>query len=356
VAGPETLVSLLGETPQVVTETLYALVVRRSPPASIGALHLVGTVRSRATARRHLLGPRGALARLRAAYPDRPWALRQPRFHLLLGGGGRPLEDIRTSRDNEAAARQILGLVRSLTRSASVLHGSLAGGRKTLGLYLMLAFGLFARPQDRLYHVLVPAEAELDPDFFFPSPGSRIRVDLAELPFLRFRELLPEARATGLDLRRLLAVVQARLDRGTAPGLRFETHGASVRPVVGSIAVRCRPSDARLWARFATLRARCRVGEVGCPCCFLEPARIPPSWAAWVDSDEPKLTADALRAAASRLRARLREAGVAESWIDQVLIRRADGPDGETRYGVPLHPAAIEVASGPVPRPEGPAA
>ena len=37
------LVSVMGQTPQIVTETLYALMVKRTPPVPISAVYIVTT-------------------------------------------------------------------------------------------------------------------------------------------------------------------------------------------------------------------------------------------------------------------------------------------------------------------------
>src|SRR5262249_35100828 len=59
---------------------------------------------------------------------------------------------------------------RSLTSDPqSRIYASMAGGRKTMGLYLGLALQFYGRPQDRLTHVLVsPPALENHPDFFYP--------------------------------------------------------------------------------------------------------------------------------------------------------------------------------------------
>ncbi|CAK0767755.1 hypothetical protein CCP4SC76_4870001 [Gammaproteobacteria bacterium] len=86
------------------------------------------------------------------------------------------------------------------------LHVSIAGGRKTMGFYLGYALSLFGRPQDRLSHVLVSEPFESSWDFFYPTPHSRVittrdnkladtaqaHVILAQIPFVRLRETLPE--------------------------------------------------------------------------------------------------------------------------------------------------------------------
>jgi CRISPR-associated protein (TIGR02584 family) len=122
-----------------------------------------------------------------------------------------PVEDIRTPADNELAADFILDEVRKITSNAdTTLIASLAGGRKTLGALLYAAISLLGRPQDRLTHVLVSEPFEdpgLKPRFYFPAQPATLhehprtgavyssdaaRLWLADVPFVRMRELFPK--------------------------------------------------------------------------------------------------------------------------------------------------------------------
>ena len=109
-----------------------------------------------------------------------------------LGSGPVPLEDLRTTAHNVAAADRIVQRIREWTsREEVVLHASVAGGRKTMGLFLSQAMSWFARPGDDLSHVLVPQAFE-NRTFFFPEPGNPDHaevVDFALLPFVRMRGL-----------------------------------------------------------------------------------------------------------------------------------------------------------------------
>ena len=136
------------------------------------------------------------------------------RIHVLRVAGGRPLGDIRTPDDNSRAADTITETVRDLTRARDeALHVSIAGGRKTMGFYLGYALSLYGRIQDRLSHVLVSAPYESHPEFYYPTVDSRViytphphnrpydtrdaKVTLAEIPFVRLRDELPEALLDG---------------------------------------------------------------------------------------------------------------------------------------------------------------
>jgi CRISPR-associated protein (TIGR02584 family) len=203
-----TLLAVTGLTPQVVTESLYALAVRRVPAFVPTELELVTTAEGAERARLSLLSTEpGWFARLRSDYDLPPIAFGANRIHVLRDADGRPLADIRQPTDNERAADLVTERVRALTADPDrALHVSIAGGRKTMGYYLGYALSLFGRPQDRLSHVLVAEPFESSWDFFYPTPYSRVittrenkladtaeaEVTLAEIPFVSLRDGLPE--------------------------------------------------------------------------------------------------------------------------------------------------------------------
>lgn len=206
------LLAVTGLSPQIVTETLYALAhpaTDASPAFLPTEIHLLTTAEGARLARAALLHTDGG--QFHALLADYP-VLGRPTFdeesiHIIADAGGQPLADIRSPADNAAAADAITALVAELTRDdEAALHVSIAGGRKTMGFYLGYAFSLFARPQDRLSHVLVSPPFENHPEFFFPPARPRrlatrdgrhvdtaeAAVTLAEIPVVRLRHGLPE--------------------------------------------------------------------------------------------------------------------------------------------------------------------
>lgn len=207
------LLVVTGLSPQVVTETLYALAVR---PATGQAafvpteVHLITTEQGAAHARLNLLSEDpGWFQRLRREYGLPSMKFDGDTIHVVTDANGRPLDDIRTPADNENVADFIADRVRALTRDRdSAVHVSLAGGRKTMGYYLGYALSLYGREQDRLSHVLVSPPFESHPEFYYPSRAQRVihtrepkprpldcrqaEVQLAEIPFVRMRHGLDE--------------------------------------------------------------------------------------------------------------------------------------------------------------------
>jgi len=203
-----------GLTPQVVTETLFALCHRVPDPFLPTEIHLLTTTEGHRRARLMLLeGEQARFYQFCQDYnlPQLANAFDETRIHLVRGTDGQPLDDIVTAEDNAAVADAIMTLIRSFTSDpACALHASVAGGRKTMGVALALALSLFGRPQDALSHVLVSPPFESHPDFFYPPPRPKVLlvgmpgqqrpvstaeadVSLAEIPFLRLRGLVDPA-------------------------------------------------------------------------------------------------------------------------------------------------------------------
>jgi CRISPR-associated protein (TIGR02584 family) len=209
------LLAVTGLTPQIVTETLYALACNRPDPWIPDEIHLITTATGADNARLNLLAGQRWFHRLCEDYGLPPIVFTSEQIHVLQDAEGRPLDDIRTQADNTLAADFITETLRGLTEDPDTeIHVSIAGGRKTMGYYLGYALSLYGRPQDRLSHVLVSDPYETNRDFYYPTPyehpihsrrgdkevtvdARHARVDLADIPFVRLRDGLPERLRTG---------------------------------------------------------------------------------------------------------------------------------------------------------------
>ena len=209
------LLAVTGLTPQIVTETLYALACDRPDPWIPHEVHLITTATGADNARLNLLAGQCWFHRLCEDYGLPPIVFTPEQIHVLQDAEGRPLDDIRTQADNTLAADFITETLRGLTEDPETeIHVSIAGGRKTMGYYLGYALSLYGRPQDRLSHVLVSDPYETNRDFYYPTPyehpihsrrgdkevtvdAHNARVDLAAIPFVRLRDGLPERLRTG---------------------------------------------------------------------------------------------------------------------------------------------------------------
>ena len=207
------LVAVSGLTPQIVTETIYALTQIKNPAWIPTEVHLLTTIEGAQRARLSLFSSdRNWFKRLCKDYELPAIQFDESCIHILHNHQGKPMADIRSVEDNTAAANAITTTLRQLSADKnSALHVSIAGGRKTMGFYVGYALSLFGRAQDRLSHVLVSEEFESIPDFFYPTPyastlntrtggmedSQNARVTLAEIPFVSLRNGLPDSLLKG---------------------------------------------------------------------------------------------------------------------------------------------------------------
>ena len=269
------LLAVTGMTPQVVTETLYAL-MQQGRQALPHELHLLTTAVGAERARLALLSEQlGWFQRFLADYRLAPIRFDAGHIHVLQGADGQPMADIRSAHDNALAADQVADLVRRFTARDQVhLHVSLAGGRKTLGYFAGYALSLFGRDNDRLSHVLVSDPYESSWDFFYPTPYERIiktqnntlvdcaqaEVTLADIPFVRLRHGLPEALLDGsAGFAQAVAAAQA----GLAPP-RLVLDLAQQRVQAAGRAIHLAPADLAYLAWFAR-RAAAGLPGLACP-------------------------------------------------------------------------------------------
>ncbi|HEX8137544.1 MAG TPA: CRISPR-associated ring nuclease Csm6 [Pyrinomonadaceae bacterium] len=213
------LLCVAGGTPQIITETLWAVMQRGE---RVDEIRVITTLEGRQKVRQLLLDEKeGKFHQFRRDFPETEGIkFNENSLYLLTKRGvGMPsprdsdedrLEDLLTDEDNDRAADQICEIVRELTRDQGQrIHASVAGGRKTMGIYLTAAMQLFGRFDDALSHVLVSPEVENNPKFFYKPPAPEILFDrnsaplktvdgrdyttddaeiyLADIPFIRLR-------------------------------------------------------------------------------------------------------------------------------------------------------------------------
>lgn len=208
------LVTVTGQTPAIITETLWALEQQKG--VRIDEIRIITTDSGKTAILSSLLGENGAFAQYcqDLNVPSGRLAFGLSQIYVLEGRDGCELSDIRNSQENAAAADQIFSFIQDWTsRPHEVIYGSVAGGRKTLGIYLAMALMLCGRSEDSLFHVLVNPLFESLRDFYYPPPTPRdfqlplgydqegneqwetlsstaAGIELAEIPFLRLSESL----------------------------------------------------------------------------------------------------------------------------------------------------------------------
>jgi len=209
---PQTiLVSLVGTTPAVLTETVWALATGPTPvlPDRIVAV---------------TTGPGAGLLKQKL-FEDQHWDRMKARLaergidhegKLRFGNTGNSirvftsleedaeLDDIRTRDDSAAVAEFFMELIRGFTENEAIcLIVSIAGGRKTTSALLHSVMTLLGRAEDSISHILVDDPWMTQPDFLYPgcegeftdpATGEEIFstdavLTLAEVPFVPLRYL-----------------------------------------------------------------------------------------------------------------------------------------------------------------------
>lgn len=200
----ETLIFVTGATPQIITETIYAL-AKCYQPVIPHKLFFITTSKGKELILKTMVKDKmlAILAKeLNLSLPN----IDDDSFIIAADGHGNEIDDIRSEKENLIFGDLITSFIKEQAMDFSArLHCSLAGGRKTMSFYMGAALQLFGRPWDRLYHVLVTPEFESNPRFFYkPSKNTVIEcrmpdgstkklntkdaeISLVELPFIRLR-------------------------------------------------------------------------------------------------------------------------------------------------------------------------
>lgn len=219
------LLAVTGLTPQVVTETLYALSVQQPVKFVPTEIHVITTAEGANRIRSCLLDAvSGQFQALCKDYGLGDIQFGESELHVIEGDDGTPLQDIRTPEDNMRAADFIMHYVREYCGDPdSALHVSIAGGRKSMGFFAGYALSLFGRSQDRISHVLVNEPFESLRDFYYPPREGKVlsirengtantadaKVMLADIPFVRLRGGVPESLEAGASFKEAVRDAQA---------------------------------------------------------------------------------------------------------------------------------------------------
>lgn len=290
------LLCICGLTPQVVTETVYALAVQRSPIWKPDEIHVITTSSGKMLLEEKLLhSSQGRFFHLCAEY-----GLQRIRFDAStvyeLQSENQYLEDIRSEHDNSIVADKILERVKGFCEDPNVqLHASLAGGRKTMSFYMGMAMQFYGRDHDQLSHVLIRPPFENHPDFFYPPKIPRqytvfdqttgkpftvssknALIELAVIPFVKLRNRLVDQMPEGFSFQDHVHSVQKKLDWIQAkPKLEFNPKSSLVL-INGHSAV-LTPLEAALYSCFLERKRECQKDNPceGCVECYLNPFDLP---------------------------------------------------------------------------------
>ena len=276
------LLAVVGLSPQVITETLYAL---HQNQKRVDAIHVITTRDGKEMIYAHLLGGRdGQYYRYLEEYGIDPSSIDfgYDNIHVIKDENGIEIPDIVDEMDNERLLRLCLEITFNLTRDPETsVFFSIAGGRKTMSACLSLCAQMYGRPQDRMYHVLVSPEFESNRDFFFPPKESRLieiraqdgtpmfketryaRVNLVHLPFVSIRnQLSPEMLKEPKDPATLLLSIIKEEERILVVNL------IQRKLIYKGIELDLMPSWMALYAFFATTKKKCTKDTEMCGKCI----------------------------------------------------------------------------------------
>lgn len=241
------LITVAGSTPQILTETLYDFIIQRSLP--IVELVIITTKFGQGVFEQKLFdNQNGKFYRFCSEYNLLAYTYKIT-FVIIENKHGRQLIDIRSEEDNRAAANCIVKTIRKYAQDdTNRILASIAGGRKTMSAYMGYAMQLYARRQDRLFHVLMAPEAlESNPFFYYPPknredfsfknkngetitvPYNKIKISNAEIPFIRLREILPFIHGPqAVEYEDLVKLTQTEISQAFAPVLKIKGESSTV--------------------------------------------------------------------------------------------------------------------------------
>ena len=204
------LITSMGMSPSVLTETVWSLAHQASPVIPDEIVVIMAKNAADKLRNELLEGANPAWQRLLASLRkeklevDGKLAFGVASIHIIPDAKGNEMWDLRSSDDNLIAADFMLRQIRQYTETPDTeLVVSIAGGRKTMSALLFSCMTLLGRDCDRIVHVLLPQELEggSEPHFYFPEKGivytstrsgkkiksDKLRSELFEVPFVRMR-------------------------------------------------------------------------------------------------------------------------------------------------------------------------
>lgn len=167
------LIATLGTEAQVVTLTLDALRLAGHHIDVVAVIHTSGSP------------IRSALARLQQAFDgQRPYL----ELHPLYGVDGM-MEDVVTGEDIDEATQTLHRLMRRYKDTGYTIHLSIAGGRKTMALFALIAAQVVFGPNDQVWHLVSAPELVRSRQLHADHPD---QVTLVPVPTAYWGRMSPE--------------------------------------------------------------------------------------------------------------------------------------------------------------------
>jgi CRISPR-associated protein Csx14 len=274
------LLAICGLSPQVITETLYALHQEGRMPHGI---RVITTRSGKEALYANFLSENGPYQRFLRDYGIEAPAVEFGPRHVIAvrDHNGVEIDDITGEEENELFLSACMEVTFELTRDRDTqVFFSIAGGRKTMGACLAMAAQCYGRPEDRIFHVLVSPEFESCRDFYYPPPVSvpitlqdrqgepfvketrYAKVTLVPMPFFPIRERLSDRHLKGPESP---AALMLSLVREKRHELVIDLKAR----VVTWKGVQCdmMPAPLALFTFFAMLKKDNACDKINCRCC-----------------------------------------------------------------------------------------
>ena len=182
--SPAILIATLGSEPQVVTAALELLRRQGEVIQRVEVVHTVAPLE---------LPLANAVEALREAFSQSPGGVSPsggPEFelHPIYDEKGQPVTDVDPPASIEAAFRVVYRLVHRAKKAAYRVHLSIAGGRKTMAVFGMLAAQLLFDDDDRLWHLYSGGDF-LHNKRLYPQAGDDVH--LIPIPVLQWSTVSP---------------------------------------------------------------------------------------------------------------------------------------------------------------------
>lgn len=127
----EVLIFVAGATPQIITETIYAL-IHQETPVYPDEIHVITTSHGKKLIKENLFD-KGRFKEFCKEFRIRENILNENSIVVVKDHKDNSLEDIRQGKDNESLGDFITNFIRAMAKDDKTrLHCSLAGGRKTM--------------------------------------------------------------------------------------------------------------------------------------------------------------------------------------------------------------------------------
>ncbi len=215
------LLSVSGQTPQIITETLCSL---RMAGRTVRDIYVVTTCPGKENIERMLLGinrktgvsGQDIFIEMSREYGWPDLTLKEENILVFRDSQNHELEDIRTDQDEGIAADFLFKTLRDLIEQfpKTPVVASIAGGRKTMSYLMGSVMSILGRRDDELTHVLVdPRYEAIDAvksggQFFYRCKNSRkfytrsgeeldgatAEVELSSIPFIRMGHFLKDSK------------------------------------------------------------------------------------------------------------------------------------------------------------------